>query len=81
MKGVIVIRNNKNTRKSGFTLVELMAVLMIVGLLAGIAVKSFSGTADKAAVKTTIASIRVEAKPIETTNPTSPLTSRCNPIP
>lgn len=37
----------------GFTLVELMAVLLIIALLAGVAVKNFMGTTEKAKVTTT----------------------------
>jgi general secretion pathway protein G len=44
--------------KRGFTLVELMAVLLIIAMLAGIAVKNFMGTTDKAKVTTTKATLR-----------------------
>jgi general secretion pathway protein G len=49
------IRNNKK----GFTLVEVMAVLIIVGLLAGVAVKNFMGQTKKAAVIQTRANLKV----------------------
>ena len=45
-------------RKKGFTLVELMAVLLIVALLAGLAAKSFMGQTEKAKVITTKATLK-----------------------
>ena len=45
--------------RSGFTMVELMAVLIILGLLAGVVVKSFMTQVDKAKVKTTMASLKL----------------------
>lgn len=47
----------KNKRTKGFTLVELMAVLLIVALLAGVAVKNFMGTTEKAKVTATKAKL------------------------
>jgi general secretion pathway protein G len=41
----------------GFTLVELMAVIVIIGLLAAIAAKNFLGQTDKARVVTTKAAL------------------------
>lgn len=45
--------------RSGFTMVELMAVLIILGLLAGVVVKNFVGQVDKAKVRTTMASLKL----------------------
>jgi general secretion pathway protein G len=42
----------RNTAK-GFTMVELMAVLIILGLLATLLVKNFMGSTDKARIITT----------------------------
>lgn len=48
----------KKTKKvSGFTLVELMAVLLIIALIAGLAAKSFMGSTEKAKVVTTKATL------------------------
>jgi len=45
--------------RSGFTMVELMAVLIILGLLAGVVVRNFMGQVDKAKVKTTMANLKL----------------------
>ncbi|MBE0534903.1 MAG: type II secretion system major pseudopilin GspG [Phycisphaerae bacterium] len=52
--------DNKNERKrrQGFTMVELMAVLIILGLLAAVVAQSFMGHTDKARVVTTKASLK-----------------------
>jgi len=44
--------------KKGFTLVEIMAVVLILALLMGIAAKNFIGMTDKARVTTTRATIK-----------------------
>ena len=44
-------------KTSGFTLVELMAVLLIIALIAGLAAKSFMGSTEKAKVVTTKATL------------------------
>lgn len=51
---------NKTERKirSGFTMVELMAVLIILGLLAAVVVRNFMGQTDRARVVTTKASLK-----------------------
>jgi general secretion pathway protein G len=40
-------------RREGFTLVEMMVVIVIIGILAGIVIVNISGNADKAKVKMT----------------------------
>jgi general secretion pathway protein G len=49
--------NRKN--KSAFTLVEIMAVVIIIGLLAAVAARNFMGQTDRARVKTTQATLKV----------------------
>jgi general secretion pathway protein G len=49
---------NKRNRKNAFTMVELVAVLIILGLLATVVVKSFTGQVDKARIKTTKMSLK-----------------------
>jgi general secretion pathway protein G len=45
--------------EKGFTMVELMAVLIILGLLAAVVVRNFVGQTDKARVTTTKANLRL----------------------
>ena len=46
------VRQKKNTQ-AGFTLIELMVVIVILGLLAGVIIPRFMGETDKAKVATT----------------------------
>jgi len=52
------MKEKRNARK-GFTMVELMAVLIILGLLAAVVVRNFVGQTDKARVITTKASLKI----------------------
>lgn len=49
----------KNRMRKGFTMVELMAVIIILGLLATVLVKNFMGQTDKARVITTKANLKI----------------------
>jgi general secretion pathway protein G len=55
------MKNVKKTRRyvrSGFTMVELMAILVIIGLLAAVVATNVIGKIDKARVTSTKASLR-----------------------
>ena len=51
--------NRKQRARRGFTMVELMAVLIILGLLAGVVVRSFVSQVDNAKVTSTRASLKM----------------------
>jgi general secretion pathway protein G len=53
------MNNKKRNNKKGFTLVEVMAVLIIIGLLSAVAVKNFMGQTRRAAVIQTRANLKV----------------------
>jgi general secretion pathway protein G len=53
-----MIRNNKR-RRNGFTLIEIMTVVIIIGLLAAIGAMNFLGQADKARVTQTKANLKI----------------------
>ncbi|MCD4831605.1 MAG: type II secretion system major pseudopilin GspG [Anaerohalosphaeraceae bacterium] len=50
---------NKRQNRTGFTLVEIMAVIIIIGLLAAIGAVNFLGQTDKARVTTTRANLKM----------------------
>lgn len=52
-------KRRTNRMRKGFTMVELMAVLIILGLLATVLVKNFMGQTDKARVITTKANLKI----------------------
>jgi len=51
--------NVREKNRAGFTMVELMAVLIILGLLATVVVSNFMGQTDKARVTTSKANLKV----------------------
>ncbi len=57
--------NKKRRRVAGFTLVELMVVLVIIGIMAGVVVASFSGQTEKAYKTRVMADFKVLEDAIE----------------
>jgi len=54
------MRKKENTKiRAAFTLVEIMAVIIIIGMLAAVAAKNFLGKTEDARVKTTQANLKV----------------------
>jgi general secretion pathway protein G len=53
------MKRPKKRQRKGFTMVELMAVLIILGLLATVLVKNFMGQTDKARKTTTKVNLRM----------------------
>ncbi|KZR92338.1 Fimbrial protein precursor [Synechococcus sp. MIT S9509] len=52
----------RNALQKGFTLVELMIVIVIVGILSAVALPNFIGTKDKATAGATIGAMAAQAK-------------------
>ena len=50
---------NKRSVRAGFTMMELMAVIIILGVLAAIVARNFTGQTDKARVVTTKANLKL----------------------
>ena len=55
-------KKGRNLLEKGFTLVELMIVIVIVGILSGVALPNFLGTRDKAEAQSLIGSMSGFAK-------------------
>jgi len=53
------MKEKKRNVRKGFTMVELMAVLIILGLLAAVVVRNFVGQTDRARVTTTKANLKI----------------------
>lgn len=53
------MKKRKRNVRAGFTMVELMAILIIIGLLATVVVKKVAAQIDKARVTTTKANLKI----------------------
>jgi general secretion pathway protein G len=55
----------KRTRRAGFTLIEMMVVIVIIGIVAGLLIQQLSGRADRAKVEASKAMISQVSQAID----------------
>ena len=58
IKSFLLLKSDKQNARGGFTLVEILLVVAILGILAGVAVVGLKGRAQKANIAATRASIQ-----------------------
>ncbi len=67
--------DRRQTKNKGFTLIEIILVIVIIGILAAIIVPKFAGTTDKAKIATTkanLGSLRSAVRLFQTNNDGTP---------
>src|SRR5437762_1155734 len=57
-QGVVMIRTSLRVAEQGFTLLEIMVVVVIIGLLAAMMVPNLKGTIDKAQIRRATSDLR-----------------------
>jgi general secretion pathway protein G len=71
IKSVLLLKSDKQDSRSGFTLVEILLVVAILGILAGVAVVGLKGRTQKAniaATRTSISAVQTAIDVYETDN-------------
>jgi general secretion pathway protein G len=66
LTSILMLKSDRNNSRAGFTLVEILLVVAILGILAGVAVVSLKGRTKTASVAATRTSIQAIGTAIDT---------------